>query len=79
MSQLGYYAGRVAGTKGLEHQAVLANLRNYIRTTPERELISEIMMIDSFEKLRALWEAGLPSSLQDAALRRYTELELKRR
>lgn len=47
---------------------MLRELRNYIRKTPEEKLIGEIKDIIEARLLRALWEAGLSSALQDAVL-----------
>ena len=74
MSMLGYYINQVNETKGLERQANLANLRNYIKTTPTRQLIENIEMIGKPIFLRILWEAGLKLDLQEAVLRKQTEL-----
>ena len=75
---LGYYTNQVNETKGLERQANLANLRNYIKTTPERQLIENIDMMGKPIFLRILWEAGLHKDLQTAVLRKQTELTERR-
>jgi len=78
VSQLGYYARRVAESVGMEHQIVLRNLRAYIKQTPERELLEAIQVISSPSELRALWEAGLNAALQEAVLKRYDEIVARR-
>ena len=78
MSMLRYYTTRAAETKGLQHQAVIANLRNYIKTTPIEQLLDAIAHINKLEQLKALWEAGLTADLQKTVLRRYEELTQRR-
>ena len=78
MSMLRYYTTRAAETKGLQHQATIANLRNYIKTTPTDQLLDAIAHISRLEQLKALWEAGLTADLQKAVLRRYEELAQRR-
>jgi len=75
---LRYYTTRAAETKGLQHQAVIANLRSYVKTTPMPELLDAIAHINKLEQLKALWEAGLTADLQKAVLRRYEELAQRR-
>jgi len=75
---LRYYTTRAAETKGLQHQAVIANLRNYIKTTPIEQLLDAIAHINKLEQLKALWEAGLTADLQKTVLRRYEELTQRR-
>jgi len=75
---LRYYTTRATETKGLQHQAVIANLRNYIKTTPTDQLLDAITHINKLEQLKALWEAGLTADLQKAVLRRYEELAQRR-
>ena len=78
MSQLGFYARRVAETKGLEHASCLYTLRLYLTETPRKDLVGAINTLGSFEEIRALWEAGLNQELQELALRRYDELKGRR-
>ncbi len=59
---------RVVETGGLIHQANLRALRSYLKTTSEEKLIREVKEIESGKLLRALWEAGLSSALQEAVL-----------
>lgn len=74
-----YYTRRVADTKGLERQANLSNLRNYIKTTNNDWLIDAIDNIGRTDLLRILWEAGLNKDLQEAVLRKQQELTERRR
>ena len=74
MSMLGYYAKKVAETKGLEHVSYLSILRYYIKNLPEEDIRSTIADIHNLSYLRALWEAGLSSNLQDSVIRRMEEL-----
>jgi len=78
MSMLRMYIRRTIEEKGLSRQTCLMNLRNYLNTTRLPELEIAINDIDSFEQLRILWEAGLRTPLQDAVLRRHTELTARR-
>lgn len=78
MSMLIYYTKRVVETRGLEHQACLSYLREYIKHTKTDDLISHIGDIGSAAFLRALWEAGLTTELQDAVLKKYEELTERR-
>lgn len=78
MSELIYYARRVAETRGFEHLACLEALRTYMRHHEERLLLQAVTQISEPKHIRALWEAGLPPRMQEAVLRRYEELELRR-
>jgi len=78
MSSLEEYARKAWTTYGLEHQSWIRRLRNYIKMTPEEQLIEEINRITDINLFRMLWEAGLSRPLQEAALRRYDELRLRR-
>lgn len=79
LNRLAYYANKVATTKGLVHQIMLLNLRTYLNTTPEAELLRDIKETLRAEQLKALWEAGLNATLQQAVLARLEELEARRR
>lgn len=79
LNRLAYYANRVNMTAGLLHQSALWNLRNYIRDTPEESLLADIKETHRSEQLRAMWEAGLNSTLQQAVLAREEELAARRR
>jgi len=58
----------VLEAKGLLHQIRLRELRDYLRRTPEKDLIREIRDIIEVPQLKALWEAGLSAPLQQAVL-----------
>lgn len=58
----------VSESYGLLHQLNLRALRNYLKTTYEEELVEQVAEIKDTALLRALWEAGLSSRLQDAVL-----------
>lgn len=79
LNQLAYYAQRVVETQGLQHKMVLSNLRDYIKQTPEESLLAGIKETYRLEQLRAMWEAGLNNTLQQAVLARLEELEARRR
>ena len=77
-NMLSYYAQQVIDNKGLTHQTMLRNLRNYINDTPEKQLLTEIEEIYISAQLRTMWEAGLNTTLQDATLKRFGELQARR-
>ena len=68
----------VAESVGLEHKMHIQTLRNYLKTTPEREILGAIRNISRQDMLRALWEAGLNTTLQQAVMRRLDELRQRR-
>lgn len=78
MSMLIHYIRRVKEGRGLERQANLSNLRNYIKTTNDDWLIDAIDNIGRIDFLNILWEAGLRPDLQRAVLRKHTELTQRR-
>ena len=61
-------AKSVSESRGMLHQLNLRALRNYIKWTEEAELVKQVMEIDEAVLLRALWEAGLSSGLQEVVL-----------
>ena len=65
----------VVESRGLHHQLVLKALRDYIKTTPEETLIKEIKALTWAKALRALWEAGLRTSLQVAVLEQLDKIK----
>lgn len=67
-------AKSVSESFGLLHQSNLRVLRNYIKVTPEEELVKEMVEIKEVALLRTLWEAGLSSGLQDVVLEKLEEL-----
>lgn len=67
-------ARSVSETYGMLHQMNLRALRNYIKTTPEEELIKQVANVREAILLRSLWEAGLSSGLQEAVLERLEKL-----
>jgi len=79
LNRLAYYANRVVITQGLQHQSALLNLRNYIKMTPEKDLLRDVKETHRSEQLRAMWEAGLNAALQQAVLAREEELVERRR
>lgn len=79
LNRLAYYANQVATTKGMRHKTMLIALRNYIKMMPEEDLLRDIKETHRQEQLRAMWEAGLNLTLQDAVLVRLDELLERRR
>ena len=77
-NQLSYYARQVADAKGLKHQMMVMNLRIYINSTLESQLVEQIEVIYRSDELKALWEAGLNTTLQDAVMKRLEELKARR-
>ena len=77
MSNLELYTWECFDSAGLDHERKLQRLRNYIKQTPENELTFAIMRINRIEQLKALWEAGLNKTLQQAVLARFEQLQHK--
>ena len=78
MSILNDLTRRAAETTGLGHKMIIQGLRDYIKTRTTREMLGDIRYIYRQDQLRALWEAGLSSELQQAVLRRLEELAARR-
>ena len=78
LNMFAYYAQQVYEKKGLQHTMMLFNLREYIKQTPDEELIKQIKETYRPEQLKAMWEAGLNLTLQQAVLARLEELEARR-
>lgn len=78
MTQVQYYARRVAKSRGWEHSACLRTLRDYLRHTPPADFASAVEYIVEDALLKALWEAGLNSDMQNVVLRRLEELKARR-
>jgi len=55
-------------------QKHLTTLRNYVKMTPENEVIFYIMRINKIDQLRLLWAVGLPKPLQEAVSARADQL-----
>lgn len=53
----------------------LRALRYYLKTEPEENLIKEIQDMLNARQLRALWEAGLSSRLQEQVLFQLEQIE----
>jgi hypothetical protein len=70
MSAVEMYLKEAKTTKGTWHKQVIANLRDYIEHTPERDIISAINQIKDATLLPILWEVGLSQTLQDVANKR---------
>jgi len=68
-------AQKVTDTYGLAHSTNLGVLRHYIKTTSEDKLIEEIKKVEDAIILRALWEAGLSSKLQEVVLERLKKVK----
>lgn len=69
------YAIRVVETGGLLHQANLRALRGYLKREPEEHLVKEVSDIREAPLLRALWEAGLSSRMQDEVLKQLEKIK----
>ena len=74
MTLLDNLCKEVEATRGLEHLTALQSLRNYLNTQPLAVLNLEIYKITEEKHIRTLWEAGLRSGMQSAALKRVSEL-----
>lgn len=78
MSLLERYARTVRDSQGLQHQSALEGLRNYLNTTPTKDLIDTIETITEEPLLRTLWEAGLKDPVRSAVLAQAEKLQLRR-
>ena len=78
MSILNDLTYQAVTTKGLEHKMAIQGLRSYIKTRTNREMLGDIRNISRQDQLKALWEAGLNTELQQAVLRRLEELATRR-
>ena len=74
MTLLDNLCKEVEATRGLQHLTALQSLRNYLNTQPVETLRLEIYRITEERHIRTLWEAGLRSGMQAAALKRVGEL-----
>lgn len=75
MSYLEKYTWEVYDSSGLDHQSKLARLRAYLKDTPENQIIFALNRLNRIEQLKALWEAGLNDTLQEAVLGRFKQLQ----
>jgi len=75
MSSLFNLCKQVIETKGILHKATIETLRNYLKVTPEEELLKAIFDFWRPDLMRALWEAGLSQTLQLAVIKRLEELK----
>lgn len=75
MSALEIYLKAVVGKRGLEHAIAIQNLRQYIRVSDEETIAEFIVRINDINLLKYLWEVGLTSRLQRAAMARYNTLK----
>jgi len=64
----------VTESKGILHKAAIETLRNYIKATPEDELLRVISSMNKPQHLRAIWEAGVSQTLQLAMIKRLEEI-----
>lgn len=78
MSALEIYLKAVHERKRIRRQYALQNLRQYIRTSTETELIKAIQRITNMDYLKILWEAGLTAFLQRVVSTRIEELMARR-
>ena len=66
---------RVVELRGLGHQLALKGLRLYLKEHKDEEIIKEISDIIEAPLLRALWEAGLRASFQEAVIEQLEKIE----
>ena len=78
MTLLDDYVKAVRESRGLLHQRNLGVLRNYLNTTPEDNIINEILRLQTIDDIHTLWEAGLKAREQHYALERYDQLSKMR-
>jgi len=75
MSSLIDLCDNVVKQKGILHKASIETLRNYIRQTPEEELLRVIFSMNKPQHLRAIWESGVSRTLQLAMIKRLEEIK----
>lgn len=63
MTRLETYCRGVAEKKGMGHLLALEALRNYLRDSTSVRIITEMNLLDNYEYLRAMQEAGVPKSI----------------
>ncbi len=68
------YLKEAKNTKGMWHKQVISRMQDYMRDTPEPELISAINTLQDATLIPFLWEAGLSQKLQDVANKRSLKL-----
>ena len=78
MAALETYLTELTEAQGIEYMTKLQNLRTYIHTSTEKELINAIQKIENIWLLKHLIAAGLKPPLLKAVLTRYDELSEKR-
>ena len=78
VNNLSYYSQRVVDSQGLIHKMMITALRNYINNTPITQILNEIDEIYTSAQLKAMWEAGLNTTLQDAVMKRLEKLRTRR-
>lgn len=74
MSAIELYLQDAKRTKGTHHKLVISNLRQYMASTPEEEIISAINKLKDNSLIFYLWEVGMSQTLQDVANRRSLKL-----
>ena len=74
MSSLRELSKRAIETKSILHKAAIQTLRDYIKQTPEIDLMREIYKIEDKNQLRAIWEAGVSQTLQLAIINQLEKL-----
>lgn len=60
--------------KGFAYQAILHEIRKWIKRTPIGDIIKLIRTLDNEIDLRTLWAAGLPYDAQIAVIKRLREI-----
>ena len=66
MEVLEYLAESVRSTVGLKHEVALHQLRDYLKTTNEDEVLRQINNFTKYENLRAILEAGARTRIREA-------------
>ena len=69
MTRLKMYCRQVVESKGMLHVVTLDCLRGYLKETDPKRLVDEMKLLDKYEYLRAMQEAGVPKSIWN----KYTE------
>jgi len=74
LSVVEMYLKEASTTKGIWHKQVIQNLRQYITSSSETFIISQINQLKDASLIPFLWEVGLSQTLQDVANKRSMNL-----
>jgi len=66
---------KAARTPGVERLEIVNNIRRYVKTLSEQQLIAEINNIKTPQRLRNLMEVGVPGEAWKRLVQKITEIE----